>query len=166
MQIILDYYNYFADINIEIRKQQMKYCIRDENNNPLYAITSHPCPCNLAHKRERQAPVRDRARDYFNKGEYMSYEKELPTMNEHKSSALDALESDMQGLDVISVIEWREGLKFAIELVQEAITEQLPDDKEQLLDLIKKMEWSEKVSNYLDYKREEYLDDTNEYWDE
>lgn len=96
----------------------------------------------------------------------MSYEKELPTMNEHKSSALDALESDMQGLDVISVIECREGLKFAIELVQEAITEQLPDDKEQLLDLIKKMEWSEKVSNYLDYKREEYLDDTNEYWDE
>lgn len=96
----------------------------------------------------------------------MSYEKEQPTMNEHKASDLATLDFDMRGLDVVSVIECREGLKFAIELVQEAITEQLPDDKEQLLDLVEKMGWSEKVSDYLDYKREEYLDETNENWEE
>ena len=91
-----------------------------------------------------------------------------PEMNSHKAFELGELEREIE--DLYGFVDYYEqgtkkDNKFIMELLQEAISEQLPGTTNELLELIEKMGWVDKVNNYMDFFRNQIIEKANENWE-
>ena len=82
-----------------------------------------------------------------------------PELSAEKERAVEELESQMSWLGgLVEEIKNRDGEQMAIDLMQEAICEQLPKTSTEMYDLILRMGWKDKAYSYLEYKKEQYIE--------
>ena len=92
---------------------------------------------------------------------------EPPEMPRQKQADLGYLEIELEGL--YGFVDYHRGNqdneKEILDLLQEAVREELPNSINEMLAIIQKMGWVDKVDNYVDYRRKEIIETANENWE-